>query len=130
MDLWALAIMLFAISAVTLFVGLLFFFNYANTPDAERLPLLGIASIILGVPGIVLSVVTIVSSVGLRQMRKWGLWSSYLAMMMWVTLYIGIRGNQISINTPFDLFTHFITLTIVVTEVYLTRIYWQYFTRE
>jgi magnesium-transporting ATPase (P-type) len=119
----------FAASILILLLGLLLFFNYANTPDAERLPLFGIASIMLGVPGILLSVMTMVSSVGLRKMRKWGLWCSYCTMAVLTTLYIVIRGNQFAINTPLDLCGHLMALTIVAIEIYLTRIYWQYFTR-
>jgi hypothetical protein len=99
--------------------------NYTNTPDAERLPLLGIASIILGVPGIVLNVITIVSSFGFRKMRKWGLWWSYCTMAVLVSLYIWLQGNQFLIPPPFDSIIHGIALTIVATEVYLTRIDWQ-----
>jgi hypothetical protein len=62
--------MLFAISALILLPGLVIN-PYENVSGTERLGLLWIASMVFGVPGIVLSVMTIVSSVGLRKMRKW-----------------------------------------------------------
>jgi hypothetical protein len=121
-------VVLFAISALILLPGL-FINPYENVPGTERLGLLWIASMVFGVPGIVLSVMTIVSSVGLRKMRKWGLWCSYCTMAVLATLYVVIRGNQFAINTSLDLCGHLMALTIVAIEIYLTRIYWQYFTR-
>jgi uncharacterized membrane protein (DUF2068 family) len=121
--------MLFAISALILLPGLVIN-PYENVSGTERLGLLWIASMVFSVPGIVLSVMTIVSSVGLRKMRKWGLWWSYCAMAVFASFYIPIQGNQFSITTPFDLFSHLIALSIVATEIYLTRIYWQYFMRQ
>ncbi len=119
----------FGVSMLILFVGLLLFINYANTPNAERLPLLGVASVILGVPGVLLSVMIIVASFGLRKMKKWGLWCSYLVMVIFATFYILINGNQFAITTPFGWMIHGSASLIIVTEVYLTQVYWRYFTR-
>jgi hypothetical protein len=121
---------IFAISILILLLGLFLYVNrHESVPGTERLGLLWIASIILGVPGIVLSALTILPSFGLRRMRKWGLWCSYLTVIAWVSGYIGIRGNQFPLTTPFGLFIYFIALTVITVESYLTRIYWQYFTR-
>jgi hypothetical protein len=119
-----------AISILILLLGLFLYVNrHESVPGTERLGLLWIALFILGVPGIVVSALTILPSFGLRRMRKWGLWCSYLTVIAWVSGYIGIRGNQLPLTTPFGLFIYFIALIVITVEIYLTRIYWQYFTR-
>jgi hypothetical protein len=122
--------LVFAVSILLLLLGwFLYMDRHANVPGTERIGFLWMLSIMLGVPGILLGVMTIVSSVGLRKMRKWGLWCNYCTMAVWATLYIVIRGNQFAINTPLDLCGHLMALTIVAIEIYLTRIYLRYFTR-
>jgi hypothetical protein len=118
-----------SVSILILLLGLIIFLNEADIRSMERPGLLWVLSIMLGVPGVILSATTIVSSVGLRKMRKWGLWCSYCTMAVLATLYVVIRGNQFAINTSLDLCGHLMALTIVAIEIYLTRIYWQYFTR-
>jgi hypothetical protein len=119
------------ISILVLLLGLILYLNrYENVPGAERFGLLSIALIMFGIPGIVLSVMTILPSFGLRKMRKWGLWCSYFTVTIWAIPYMGIQGSQFPVTSPFGLFSHFVALTIIAVEMYLTRIYWQYFTRE
>jgi Sec-independent protein secretion pathway component TatC len=120
-----------AISILILLLGwFLYMDRHANVPGTERIGFLWMLSIMLGVPGIVLSATTIVSSVGLRKMRKWGLWCSYCTMAVLAILYIEFQGNRFPVTSPFGLFIHSTALMSIATEIYLTRIYWQYFTRK
>jgi uncharacterized membrane protein (DUF2068 family) len=118
------------VSILILLLGFVFLLDLEEVNSIERPGLLWILSLMLGVPGILLGLMSTISSFGLRKMQKWGLWCSYLTMMMWVLLYTVFPGIKLSITTPFGLLINLISLTILFVEIYLTRTYYRYFTQR
>jgi hypothetical protein len=79
--------------------------------------------IIGGLAGIFLGSLTILAGVGLRRMKRWGLWFSYIAIVLWllvdlvVLLIFGIVSKFLIIN----LAVVTISILCVVIGVYLVR---------
>ena len=119
------------VSIIVLLLGFVFLFTtIEEVRNIERPQLLGILSVMMGVPGILLGLMSTISSFGLRKMRRWGLWCSYVTAIMWALFYIGIGGSTFSITTLFGLLINLISLIIISVEVYLTRTYYSYRTRR